>query len=141
MKSTLICGGMLALAASFGAHASANPTEDCIDALSAIPALQPVADKVALSRSTQARAVRVADRTPTAQERDALALWLMKRNDCFDAGAAQRRAAATPQQIAYTRSVFVFQQRLVADLQAGRMTYAEFNRRRAELATAAGEEI
>jgi hypothetical protein len=136
MKPTLICGGMLALAASFGAHASANPTEDCIDALSAIPALQPVADKVALSRSTQARAVRVADRAPTAQERDALALWLIKRNDCFDA-----RAAATPQQIAFTRSVFVFQQRLVADLQAGRMTYAEFNRRRAELATAAGEEI
>ena len=141
MKSNLICSGMLALAASFGAHASANPTEDCIDALSALPALQVVADKVALARSTQARAVRVADRTPTAQERDALALWLMKRNDCFDAGAAARRAASTPQEIAFTRSVFVFQQRLVADLQAGRMTYAEFNHRRAELATAAGGEI
>jgi hypothetical protein len=35
----------------------------------------------------------------------------------------------------------VFQQRLVAELQQGRLTYAEFNQRRAELAQAAGTEI
>ena len=52
-----------------------------------------------------------------------------KRNQCFDAGAAKRRALSKPQEIAFLRSVFVFQQRLVADLQQGRLTYAEFNQR------------
>ena len=85
--------------------------------------------------------VRVAERAPTEQERAAVAMWMEKRNQCFDAGAAKRRAVSQPQEIAFLRSLFVFQQRLVAELQQGRLTYAEFNQRRAELAEAAGTEI
>jgi hypothetical protein len=140
MKANAICTGVLALAASFGA-AAATPTETCIDALANDPSLQVLADKVALARSGQAALVRAADRAPTGPERAALASWMEKRNQCFDAGAAKRRALSKPQEIAFLRSVFVFQQRLVADLQQGRLTYAEFNQQRAELAQAAGTEI
>jgi len=139
MKAKSICTGVLALAASFGA--AANPTEACITALAKDPGLQVLADKVALARSSQVSLVRVADRAPTEPERAAVAVWMEKRNHCFDAGAAKRRALSKPQEIAFLRSVFVFQQRLVADLQQGRLTYAEFNQRRAELAQAAGTDI
>jgi len=139
MKAKSICTGVLALAASFGA--AANPTETCISSLARDPGLQVLADKVALARSGQAALVRVADRAPTEPERAAVALWMEKRSQCFDAGAAKRRTLSKPQEIAFLRSVFVFQQRLVADLQQGRLTYAEFNQRRAELAQAAGTEI
>jgi len=139
MKTTSICTAILALAASFGA--AANPTETCFDSLAKDPSLQTLADKVALGRSSQASLVRVADRAPTAAERAAVAAWMEKRNQCFDAGAAKRRAVSTPQEVAFLRSVFVFQQRLVADLQQGRVTYTEFNQRRAELVEAAGAEI
>ncbi len=139
MKATAICSGFLALAASFGA--AANPTEACISSLAREPSLQVLADKLALARSGEAALVRIADRAPTEQERVAVAAWMERRNQCFDAGAAKRRAISKPQEIAFLRSVFVFQQRLVAELQQGRLTYAEFNQRRAELAQAAGTEI
>jgi hypothetical protein len=139
MKAKLICTGVLALAASFGALA--NPTERCIDSLAADARLRVLSDKVALARSTQPFAMRVADRVANEQERAVVAVWLEKRNQCFDAGAAYRRTVSNPQEVAFLRSVFVFQQRLVADLQAGRLTYAEFNQRRGELVEAAGQEI
>jgi hypothetical protein len=139
MRAKSICTGVLALAASFGA--AANPTEACIAALAKDPGLQTLADKVALGRSGQALLVRVVDRAPTEPERATVAAWMEKRSHCFDAGMAKRRALSTPQEIAFLRSVFVFQQRLVADLQQGRLTYAEFKQRRAELAQAAGTEI
>jgi hypothetical protein len=139
MKANAICTGILLLAAGFGA--AANPTESCIGSLHKDSGLRVLADKVALGRSAQVTLVRVADRAPTEPERAALAAWMEKRNQCFEAGAAKRRALSKPQEIAFLRSLFVFQQRLVAELQQGRLTYAEFNERRAELAQAAGTEI
>ncbi len=139
MQAHAICTAILALAASFAA--AANPTEACIGSLAKDPNLQVLADKVALARSGQAALVRIAERAPSEQERAAVALWMEKRSQCFDAGAAKRRAVSKPQEIAFLRSVFVFQQRLAAELQQGRLTYAEFNQRRAELAQAAGTEI
>ncbi|HEX6690324.1 MAG TPA: hypothetical protein VF110_04175 [Burkholderiales bacterium] len=139
MKAKLICTAVLALAPALAA-AEPSPTETCIDSLASEPRLQVLADKVALARSTQARLVRVADRNASEMERAAIAVWMEKRNTCFDAGAEQRAQLTAPER-AFQRSVFVFQQRLVADLQHGRLTYAEFNRRRAELAEAAGQEI
>jgi hypothetical protein len=139
MKAKLICSAILAAMASFGAFA--NPTENCIDSLAADARLRVLSDKVALARSTQASTVRTADRVANGQERAAVAVWLEKRNQCFDAGNAYRRGMSSPQEIAFVRSVFVFQQRLVADLQGGRVTYAEFNQRRLELVAAAGQEI
>jgi hypothetical protein len=139
MNAKLICTAILALAPAFAA-AEPSPTESCIDSLASEPRLQVLADKVALARSTQGRLVRAADRSPSQMERAAIAVWMEKRNACFDAGAEQRAQMTAPER-AFQRSVFVFQQRLVADLQGGRLTYAEFNRRRAELAEAAGQEI
>jgi len=139
MKSQLICSAVLALAASFGA--SANPTEKCIGALAAEPSLQPLAGKVALGRTGEVIALRVSERTASEQERAVVTVWLQKRNECFDLGASYRRTSVTAQEIAFLRSVFVFEQRLLAGLQGGRLTYAEFNRQRLELAQAAGQQI
>src|SRR5687768_16520411 len=115
MKAKLICTAVLALASGFAA-AAANPTEGCIDSLASEPRLQVLADKVALARSTQARLVRVSDRVATERERAAIAVWQQKRMQCFEAGVDQRRAVMKPQEAAFVRSVFVFQQRLMADL-------------------------
>lgn len=139
MKAKLFCTAVLALA-SFAALAQ-DPTARCMEKLSAEPRLSPIADKVALVRSSQPFVQRVSDATASAEERAALAVWMNLRAKCYDAGADYRRALATPQEIAYVRSVFVFQQILVAELQAGRIGYAEYNRRRAELAQSAGQEI
>jgi len=139
VKAKLISTAILAL--TIGNAVAANPTENCIDLLASEPRLQVLADKVALARSTQASLVRVSDRTATEQERAALTLWLEKRNQCYEAGDKQRRTEMKAPEIAFVRSVFVLQQRLVADLQGGRLTYAEFNRRRAELAEVAKQEI
>lgn len=139
MQANAICTGMLLLATSLGV--AAGPTETCIGSLAKDPSLQVLAGKVALGRSAQTALARVTDRAPTEAERAVVATWMEKRSQCFDAGAARRRAVSKPQEIAFLRSVFVFQQRLVAELQQGRLTYTEFNERRAELAQAAGTEI
>jgi hypothetical protein len=140
MNRTTICTGILALAMSFGAHAQ-QATASCIDSLATDGRLKAIADKVALAHSNQAGSVRAPDRVANEQERAAVAVWLGKRQECFEAGATQRRAVSKPQEIAFVRSVFVFQQRLVAELQNGLVTYTEFNKRRLELVEAAGQEI
>jgi hypothetical protein len=140
MKTQLICTAVLALATSFSVLAK-EPTASCIDSLAKDSSLKLIADKVALAHSNQAAAVRILDRVANEEERGAVALWLDKRQGCFEAGAKQRRSVSRPQEIAFVRSLFIFQQRLVAELQSGRMTYAEFNKRRLELVEAAGEEI
>jgi hypothetical protein len=139
MKTKLICAATLALAASFGAFA--NPTASCLESLGADPQLKLIADKVALARSTQASPVHAVNRVATPEERLAVATWQDRRQQCFAAGSEYRSKVATPQEAAFVRSVFVFQQRLVADLQSGRVTYSEFKRRRLELIEAAGQEI
>ena len=139
MKAKLFFTAALALA-SFAALAQ-DPTARCMESLSAEPRLSPIADKVALVRSSQPFVQRVSERTASPEERAALAVWMNLRAKCYDAGADFRRALSTPQEIAYVRSVFVFQQRLVAELQQGKLTYTEYSRRRAELVEAAGQEI
>jgi hypothetical protein len=139
MKAKLICTAVLALA-SFSAAAQ-DPTSRCIAGLASEPRLQAIADKVALGQAGQPRLIRVAESTPAADERTALALWLNMRNECFDAGDQYRRSVSKAQDAAYLRSVFAFQQRLVAELRDGRLTYAEYQRRRAELTQATGQEI
>jgi hypothetical protein len=140
MKTQLICTAVLALATSFSVLAK-EPTANCIDSLAGDSSLKVIANKVALAHSNQVASVRILERVANEQERAAVALWLDKRQACFDAGAKYRRAASRPEEIAFARSAFVFQQRLVAELQSGRVTYAEFNKRRLELVEAAGQEI
>src|SRR5262245_29547685 len=106
----LILSAAMALAAG-GAAAKGDPTTACINSLAADPGLKVLADKVALARSAQGALIRVADRAANESERAALAVWLEKRNACFEAGVAHRKAGAKPQELAFVRSVFVFQQR------------------------------
>ena len=139
MKTKLTCSAILALAASFGAAAQSPVTAGCLQELAFEPRLSIIANKVDVVHA--AAHSQAPDRVATAEERAAVGLWLHLRNECFEFGAAQRRAAYKPQDNAFTRAMFVFEQRLVAELQRGRVTYAEFNRRRLELVEAAGEEL
>jgi len=138
MKTNLICTGVFALAASFGAAAQDTATQGCIQELAFEPRLTVIAGKVDVVHAVAAP--QAPDRLATPEERAAVGLWLHLRQQCFQFGAAQRHATAKAQEIAFVRSVFVFEQRLVAELQNGRVTYAEFTKRRLELAEAAGQE-
>ena len=139
MNAKMICTGILALGASFGAAAQESLSAGCINELAFEPRLAIIADKVDVVRAVPDD--RAPERLATPQEGAALALWAEMRQACFEYGAAHRRASSKPQEAAFLRSVFVFQQRLVADLQGGRVTYAEFSKRRLELVEAAGQEI
>lgn len=139
MKLKLICGAVLAVSATFAAAAQETPTVGCIKSLAAEARLKPIADKVDLVRA--APNAKAPQRLATAEERAAVAVWSEMRQGCFEQGASYRRATSKPQEIAFQRSVFVFQQRLLADLQQGKVTYAEFSKRRAELDEAAGEQL
>ena len=139
MKSKLICSVVLALSATVAAAAQDTPTEGCIKELVFESRLKPIADMVDLVRANPG--VRAPDRVATAEEKAALALWVEMRQGCYEYGAAYRRATSKPQEVAFQRSLFVFQQRLVAELLQGHVTYVEFTRRRAELVEAAGQEI
>ena len=141
MKARLICTGILAAMASFSALAEGSLTAGCLNEMAYEPRLTILADKVSIAQSAARTARSAPERVATAEEREAVALWGHLRQQCFEFGAAQRRASMQAQEIAFLRSVFVFQQRLVADLQAGRLTYAEFSKRRGELTEAAGQEI
>ena len=147
MKATLICTGILALAASFGAAAQeksltvTDPTANCIGALASEPRLKLIADKVALGQISKAPG-RALDRAATGKERAAVAAWLGMRKDCFDKGASYRRGLSTPQGIELAHDAFAYQQWLVAQLQEGRITYTEFNRRHQRVVyIAAGQDI
>jgi len=139
MKTKLLCTAILVLAASSQALAQETLTAGCINELAFEPRLAVISDKVNLTGAEQG--VRSADRVATAQERAAVALWAHLRQQCFEFGDAQRRASAKPQQVAVTKSVFGFQQRLLVSLEQGRLTFAEFNRERLDLASATGQEI
>src|SRR5262245_34350815 len=132
MKTKLICGAVLALSATFAAAAQDTPTSGCIEELAYEPRLKPIADKVDLVRANSQ--LKSPQRVASADEKAALVLWAEMRQGCFDYGTAYRRTHSSPQDAALVRSVFVFQQRLVVELQQGSLTYAEFSKRRAELA-------
>jgi len=139
MKTKLICSAIFALAASFGAAAQDSATAGCVQELAFEPRLSIIAGKVDVVHA--AAHSQAPDRVATPEERAAVGLWLHLRNECFEFGAAQRRAAYTAQDNAFVRAMFVFEQRLVAELQRGRVTYTEFNQRRLELVEAAGQEL
>ena len=139
MKTKLICGAVLALSATFAAAAQDTSTSSCMKELAGEARLKPIADKVDLVRHNGNAGAP--DRLATSEERAVLAVWADMRKGCFEYGAAHRRAISKPEEVAFQRSLFVFQQRLVADLAQGRITYAEFGQRRAELLTAAGEDL
>jgi hypothetical protein len=128
MKAKLICGAILAMAAGFAQAQDA--TGGCLAGLVAEPRLAAIAGKLDVANAPQ--------RVATEDERVIVALWAQLRRQCFESTTAQRRAESSVQEAAFQRSLFGFQQRLVVELQDGRLTYAEFNRRRAELSAAAG---
>ena len=131
MKTTSIAALIIA-AASFNAFAQ-DPTSSCIKGLAADVRLTAIADKVGLEypRVPSAPALQ---RYASEDERAALAVWHGLRRQCFDAGEPQRRKMLDAQTRSVMQSAFIFQQVLLSRLQHGELSYAEFNRRRAEVA-------
>src|SRR5262245_3445783 len=98
MKTKLLCIGILAMAASFGAAAQetsrniTDPTASCIGALAGEPRLKLIADKM-----SPAQGMKLPERAATADERAAFATLVSMRKGCFDAGTPYRRVRSTPQ--------------------------------------------
>jgi len=128
------------LAASFTTLAQeavgtpADPTYACLERMARESRLAVIADKVALGHGPSIKTVRGMDRAANAEERAAVALWLDRREQCFAAGGYYRFTYLTPQEHLAVYQSFEFQQRLLVNLEQGRMSYAQFNRRRLELA-------
>ena len=135
MKTIAI--GIVMLAASFSALAQHGPvdrTYGCLERTAHDPRLAIIADKVALAHGPGLKAAPALDRSVGAEERAAVALWLELRERCFAAGGHYRYTVLTPHEHIAVQGAFEFQQRLLANLAQGGITYAQFNRRRLELA-------
>ena len=138
MKALPIAALIIA-AASFSASAQdaaqdvADPTSLCTESIVEDARLAVIADKITLDFGA-APGQAALQRYATAEERAALAVWHGMRKHCFDAGEQYRRIVFSAQSRAVLQSAFVFQQVLLSELQQGRVTYGEFNRRRGEQA-------
>jgi hypothetical protein len=126
---TMRFAALIIAAASFNSFAG-DPTGQCMAGLAGDARLVAIADKVARDDATSLTLHRYA----SGEERAALAVWHGLRRHCFDAGEQFRRNAFSAQDRTVMQSAFMFQQVLLSRLQQGEVTYAEFNRRRAELA-------
>jgi hypothetical protein len=128
--------GAIALATSFGAFAQAlqDSTPGCIRRLASDARLAGVADKVALNGDAEVLlSLRALDRVPTADERQVLELWSRLRQQCFNYGEFDRNAASTRAQAVLVAGIFDAGQKLIEDLQNGRLTYADFNSNSSQL--------
>lgn len=140
----LICTGIIAMAASFGAFAQDaaedmnDPTVRCNDALATDARFSIIADKMILGYAGAPR--RALYRTTTAQERAAIGQWIEAGKACFEAGAEFRRTHLHPEETAYARSVFVFQQLAAIRLREGKTFYADFNQQSLKLAIASSQQ-
>lgn len=145
MKAVFI--GLLALAASFSATAQdaaadvVDPTALCLESIATDPRLARIADKVALNTGSKATSVPGLHRIATVHERAAVGTWLTLRRQCFDAGVEYRSIVLAPEVQAFTKSAFMFQQRLLGALSVGDVTYVEYSRRRVELAEGLASEL
>src|SRR5262245_49221711 len=138
MKRNIFRTGLAAMLLALGAQVHADevpyPTNQCLDRLEQEARLAPIAGKVALvSTQETAAAMLELDHEATLAERGALALWGKLRQACFDLGADFRREQVIPERALLAGRLFELHQRLLDELREGRMTYAEFNRRRLEV--------
>lgn len=139
MKMKQLCAGIAALAASFGALAQdaaedvAGPSVICAGALANESDLRAIADKVDVAPFPFAVVERTPSRVANAHERKVIALWIERRDRCFDVGAEYRMKTLLPEEQWNASSLFSAQRGLTVRLLQGRMTYAEYNRVRFEM--------
>ena len=143
MKTKQICIGIAALVTSFGAFAQDaaedlnGPTVVCVGQLAGEPRLFPIVDKIDVAPMPFAAMPRTPERTATASERKAIALWMERRDECFTAGTQYRVKTLLPEEQSYAASLYNVQRGLAVELLKGKMTYAEYNQTRFDLFKAA----
>lgn len=125
--------GLLSLSLLFlTSHAASEPWGDCLRGLASDYALQPIADKVALSGSSDRLFSMMAnDSYPTATEKEVILDWGNKRERCNSSYPPQQNPL-TPFYAEGFRTV----QSMIFELYKGSIPYGEFNRRRQDLNTA-----
>jgi hypothetical protein len=144
MKTKLLCTAILAMTASFSAVAQDaaqdlnDPTVLCLAVLADQPQFALLSNKMALVHTAEAAYRPAPDRFATTEERNAIAQWASARRQCFGMGAKRLSNAADAD---FRASMFGFHQSLLANLREGRMTFAQFNERRVELAEFAQSDI
>jgi uncharacterized protein YidB (DUF937 family) len=139
MKAKQICTGLLALAASLGAAAQDaaddynGPTFSCVGAMAGESRLAALDGKVGMAPMPYASTGRALNRIADAGERQAIALWMQRRDECFVAGTQYRLYTMQPDELSYTSGLFAVQQHLVIELLQGRLTFAEYNHTRFDM--------
>lgn len=134
-----ILAAILVMSASFNVFAQ-DAAEDlngatvvCAGALAGDARLAVLADKLDVAPLPFAHMERTPDRTATAAERKAIALWVDRRAECFAAGAEYRMKTLLTEEQSYADALFGVQHAISEQLLQGRMTYAEYNRLRFDL--------
>jgi hypothetical protein len=119
--------GLVSLSLLFiTSHAAAEPWGDCLRGLASDYALQPIADKVALSGSSDRLFSMMAnDSYPTATEKAVILDWGNKRERCNSSYPPQQ-SPVTHLYVEGFRTV----QSMIFDLYKGNISYGEFSRRR-----------
>jgi predicted Zn-dependent protease len=130
--------GLLALIAVIPTVASAqpkgNPAMPCYQALADDPRFAPIREKVVLGPATRSETQRVAQIAERSSEREkpAIAAWRAAREQCHQQEKPYLETRDTQIQETVYR-YFAAVQALIGELEAGRVTYGEFGKRRMDL--------
>lgn len=106
----------------------------CYEEMKANPALNPIKGKVAFNVNEQTLQMLSNINKPTAKEKQAIALWDEKRQECsryWDAAYPSTNTPAVFNAISSANKTAT--QNLIANLYAGKITYGEFAKQRKEL--------
>jgi hypothetical protein len=116
-----------------GAQPKGNPAMPCFRALADDARFATLRGKVALGPDRdQTRSFITSTERPTGTDSEALAAWRATRDDCLQLELPYYATRDTEIQ-ALARRHFAAVQALIAELQAGKLSYGEFGRRRTEL--------
>ena len=133
--------GILAIAVTAGALAACASNQvvpyrgsqykECMDKVAADPKLAPLAAKTSLGQVAKISTSMLADTsTPTVQEKDLIAQWADSRDRCFVTYTSTLKEDLPPEAFAVAQVSVNKAKLLAADMTAGKMSFAQFNRLR-----------
>ncbi|MRT30791.1 hypothetical protein [Herbaspirillum sp. CAH-3] len=105
--------------------------KECMDKVAADPKFAPLAAKTSLGQVAKISTSMLADNSiPTDQERDLIAKWADSRDRCFVTYTSTLKEDLPPEAFAIAQVSVNKAKLLAADMNAGKMTFAQFNRLR-----------
>lgn len=133
--------GILAMVMTAGALSACAPNQvvpyrgsqykECMEKVAADPKLAPLAVKTSLGQVAKISTSMLADNSlPTAQEKELIAQWADSRDRCFVTYTSTLKEDLPPEAFAVAQVSVNKAKLLAADMNAGKMTFGQFNRLR-----------